>query len=759
VFGKIQVFAMCKDGRIGLNSCGNEETSGGHFRVEWRQAMRWELGGLFDGRGWRLTALVAALGVALLTGSVPSEPGLAAGPTTERVSLTSGDAQVITASNLASISGDGRFVAFLSAANNIVVADNNAAVDVFVRDRTNGLTERVSVSTGGGEGNSASGSLDPNFDSVTPSISAAGRFVAFESSASNLVAGDTNGTRDVFVRDRTNGTTERVSVATGGAQGNSFSGDPAISADGRFVAFASAATNLVNDDTNNTADIFVRDRTTGTTTLVVFSTGGGRANCSSYMPAISADGRYVAYGSCATNLVSGANLNDIYLRDRISGRTEQVGVGLGNSFHPSISADGRYVAFERNTSDVGTFVRDRINGSIERVDVAPGGGPNNANSGGGRPMISADGRFVAFVSSASNLITGDTNRTSDVYVRDRALVATERVSLTQAGSEGNSFSNNPAISADGRFVAFTSAATNMVTGDTNAVNDVFVRDRGTIAEKTISVSDAAVSEGNPQLSVGGTGNNLIKSLFFTVSLSAKIGQDVSFNFWTEDFSARAGADYVKQSGRATIPAGSLSTVITVPVYADFTVEANETMHLNIDLPFNATIVDGQAVGTIGNDDFQFVLVGDLDLTPADATIAVGERLTYQLSWTVPSLSWRDLKTVELRIGEGGSLLWLRFDESSGALSLYDPHTGDFGPSFPAGWPAVLTSGAATLYLSESSVTAAGPGSPEVTLQFSLAFNPQAVGKDYSVEVRATNDLGEIQGFDRAATLTVVGRVR
>ncbi len=701
--------------------------------------------------------------VLLLTGLGPSSAVLAApiSPTTERVNLTSGGAQATAVSFFASISGDGRFVAFLSNATNLVLADNNGKTDVFVRDRANGLTERVSVSTGGGEGNGDSGTLFIDGIFIVdgkPSISADGRFVAFESNASNLVAGDTNASSDIFVRDRVNGTTERVSVATGGGQGNFGSSEPAISADGRYVAFTSGASNLVPDDTNGFADIFVRDRVSGTTRLVVFSTGGGRANCFSYGPAISADGRYVAFGSCASNLVSGGiNTNDIYLRDRVSGTTERVSVGTGNSFEPSISADGRYVVFERNSgSNVGVFLRDRVNGSTERVDDAPGGALPTAQ--GGRPAISADGRYVAFFSGASNLITGDTNNLLDIFLRDRALVTTERVSLPQGGGEGNSHSVAPAISADGRFVAFISNATNMVTGDTNAVYDIFVRDRATIADVQLSVGDSTVSEGNPRFTIGGSSITLINSLSFTVSLSAKSRQDVSFNFWTEDFSARAGADYIKQSGRATIPAGSLSALITVPVFADFTVEANEPMHLNIDLPFNATIADGQGLGTIANDDFTFVLVGTLDLTPADATITVGERLTYRLSWTVPSLSWRDLNTIELRIGQGGSLLWLRFDESSGALSLYNPATGDFGPSFPAGWPAVLTSRAATLYLDESSVTAAGPASPEVTLQLSLEFKPQASGSEYPVEVRATNDLGDIQGFDRAATLTVAPRL-
>jgi Tol biopolymer transport system component len=184
------------------------------------------------------------------------------------------------------VSADGRYVAFHSEATNLVAGDTNGSEDVFVRDRVTGTTERVSIATGGAEGNG---------HSSAESISADGRFVAFESQASNLVSGDTNGQADIFVRDRQTGTTERVSRATSGAQGNSLSGGPAISADGRFVAFLSFSTNLVPGDTNGHYDIFVRDRLNGTTERVSVATGGTQADGDSYSPAISADGRYVAF--------------------------------------------------------------------------------------------------------------------------------------------------------------------------------------------------------------------------------------------------------------------------------------------------------------------------------------------------------------------------------------------------------------------------------------------------------------------------------
>ncbi len=348
--------------------------------------------------------------------------------TTERVSVSTGGAQGNDSSYLSglrSISADGRFVTFDSWASNLVAGDTYGNRDVFVRDRQSGTTERVSVATGGMQGHA---------DSWFPSISADGRFVAFESLASNLVAGDTNGWPDVFVRDRQSGTTERVSLAPGGAEGDNDSSDPSISADGRFVAFWSWASNLVAGDTNGWADVFVCDRQSGTTERVSLATGGAEGNNGSAYPAISADGLFVAFQSSASNLVIG----DTNAR-----------------------------------ADV--FVRDRQSGTTERVSVDSAGAQGNLDSW--YPSISADGHFVAFFSFSSNLVAGDTNAHEDVFVRDRQSGTTERVSVATDGTQGNTASESPSISADGRFVAFESFSSNLVPGDTNESDDVFVRDR------------------------------------------------------------------------------------------------------------------------------------------------------------------------------------------------------------------------------------------------------------------------------------------
>jgi Tol biopolymer transport system component len=283
------------------------------------------------------------------------------------------------------------------------------------------------VDSAGAQGNGASGQFGD-------ALSADGRFVAFRSSATNLVAGDTNGFQDVFLRDRLLGTTERVSVATGGAQGNGNSLEPALSADGRYAAFRSGATNLVAGDTNGVDDIFVRDRQIGTTVRASVATGGAQGNGNSLEPSLSADGRFVAFWSVASNLVAGDTngLDDI-------------------------------------------FVRDRQSATSERVSVATGGAQGNAASYD-PSAISADGRFVAFYSFASNLVAGDTNGFADIFVRDRQNGATARVSVATDGTQGNNASHIPSLSADGRSVAFDSFATNLVAGDTNGTPDVFVRE-------------------------------------------------------------------------------------------------------------------------------------------------------------------------------------------------------------------------------------------------------------------------------------------
>ncbi len=357
-----------------------------------------------------------------------------------------------------------------------------------------------------------SSGVQADSDSRYPSISADGRYVAFHSFATNLVPGDDNGAWDVFVHDRLSGATSRISVDSSGVQSNSYSLDPSISADGRYVAFRSYATNLVTGDDNGAWDIFVHDRLSGATSRVSVDSAGVQGNYDSQSLSISADGRYVAFSSEATNLVPGDTngKRDVFVHDRLDGATSRVSVdsaGVQGSYYsdsPSISADGRYLAFrslatnlvpgdDNGTHDV--FVHDRLDGATSRVSVDSSG--VQGNNASYSPSISTDGRYVAFSSSASNLVPGDDNGVTDVFVHDRLDGATSRVSVDSAGVQGNDWSSSPSISADGRHVAFKSDASNLAPSSATpwSWSDVFVHDRLSGTTFRVSVSSAGI-QGN-----------------------------------------------------------------------------------------------------------------------------------------------------------------------------------------------------------------------------------------------------------------------
>ncbi|HSL12510.1 MAG TPA: hypothetical protein VLA82_14480 [Actinomycetota bacterium] len=403
--------------------------------------------------------------------------------TTKRASVKNSGAEAPQGGLYESISGSGRFVAF-ETVSALVPRDTNGETDVYVRDLREGTTRIVSVRSNGALGNG---------DSGYAAISANGRFVTFSSEASNLVKGDTNGVQDVFVHDRSIGTTTRVSVSTRGRQGNDHSNDQAISAKGRFVTFESDATNLVRGDANGYGDVFVHDRETGRTTLVSVSSSGEQANAPAGGLApgtISADGARVVFASEATNLVPGDTngAQDVFVHDRRTGTTRRVSVnsqgqqGDDRSSLGSISGNGRFVAFSSPATnlvgndanaEVDVFVRDLEKKRTTRVSIGSAG--NEANGQSTSPSISATGRYVAFDSMADDLVGNDTNDAPDIFVRDRERGKTRRVSLSRTGVEGDSNSEYPLISADGRFVAFQSLATNLIGNDTNATTDIYVR--------------------------------------------------------------------------------------------------------------------------------------------------------------------------------------------------------------------------------------------------------------------------------------------
>ncbi len=400
---------------------------------------------------------------------------------TYRVSISATEQQGDSGSTYGSVSADGTVVAFHSNATNLVAGDTNAKSDVFIRNLTAQWTTRVSVSTNGAQGNG---------DSLNARISSDGRYVVFASDATNLIAGDTNAKRDVFLHDRNTKTTTRLSIATAGTQANGASDLPQISADGRFIAFQSDATNLVDGDTNNASDVFLRDRQSGATLRVSVTSVGTQANGPSYQPSLADNGLSIVFASDATNLFMGDNnfSTDIFLRNRqnnqtviLSAGSGEAQIGNGNSFGPRISANGRYITYTSSATNLvvgdtngadDVFVRDRFNATTTRISVAP----TQGNADSAAVAISANGRYILYYSAASNLTKNDTNGVRDAFVHDGWTFLTRRISIGEMGGQANAPCSGTALSASGRFAVFNTTAGNLVPGDTNAKSDVFIAD-------------------------------------------------------------------------------------------------------------------------------------------------------------------------------------------------------------------------------------------------------------------------------------------
>lgn len=372
-------------------------------------------------------------------------------------------------------------------------------------------------------------------------LSADARFVALASRATNLVPSDTNTREDVFVRDRALGTIERISIATGGAQGDGSSNSPSLDASGRYVVFQSEATNIDGGDANFGSDIFLRDRLLAITARVSVAHGGGPANDRSADPQISADGRFVAFWSYATDILPpGANthgVTQVYLRDLLANTTQLVSSDStdapanGFSLSPAVSGDGHYVAFASAAPNLipgdaggGSYVWDRLTHTTIRADRNSSGAIGDG--GAGRTSISWNGRWVAFSSTSTNLVPNDTNGWSDVFVRDLRAGTTACASLAGAAT-GDLTSDVPTISPSGRYVAFRSLATNLIVGDTNGLGDVYRRDMLTGAVERVSVSTAG-AEGNDlsgayQPAVSGDG----RAVVFTSRASNLVAGDAN----------------------------------------------------------------------------------------------------------------------------------------------------------------------------------------------------------------------------------------
>jgi Tol biopolymer transport system component len=424
-----------------------------------------------------------------------------------------------------SISADGQFVVFESSASNLVQNDTNGARDVFVYDRQGLAITRVNVSTNG---------LESDGPSEAPRISANGKHVVFVSSASNLLAEASTAQNAIYMHNRETSTTVMVSVDSNGTHANNSSFSPVISSDGRYVAFTSYANNLVAGDSNNRADVFVHDRDpdnngvfdegNGVTTRVSVSTTGEAGNEDSDQPAISGDGRFVVFMSYATNLASGDqnNVRDVFLHDRQSGETTRISKtssgsdANGPSSEPAISTNGRYIAYISEASNlvsgddnevIDVFLYDRETESltlVSRSDTGELGYKDSLN-----PAVSSDGRYVAFssyatnlvsdtasnrmagarytsfgysargidaISAATNIVVDNDQGTEHVYMYDRVSGANQRISTSYFGTTGNASSFSADLSSDGQYVVFASEASNLVCDDSNSQQDIFLHD-------------------------------------------------------------------------------------------------------------------------------------------------------------------------------------------------------------------------------------------------------------------------------------------
>jgi hypothetical protein len=399
----------------------------------------------------------------------------------------------------ASLSGDGRYMAF-NTGSSLTPADAGFNTDVYVRDLNNGLTVIASRASGatGAVGNGTS-SL-----SGTPTISADGRYVAFESLASNLSPDDADVTRDIFVRDLQAETTILVSRATGGggAKGNGASSMAHISADGHFVVFESTATNLDPADTDTNGDIYMRDILTGTTTLIDRQSGvSGTKAARAFNASVSGDGRYVVFAT-NQNLLTPDDPDtavDVFVRDvqtsttTLASRATGAAGAKGNSFsgQPSISADGTVVLWIANASNLdpadtdGTadaYARNLVTNTTQLISRATGAAGAKSDGQSGSYAVSADGRYATFHSSATNLDPADPDAAYDTYIRDLQANTTTLVSRATgaAGVKANGQSYNLTLSGDGRYGAFSSQATNLSADDTSTNEDIYVRDLQTL---------------------------------------------------------------------------------------------------------------------------------------------------------------------------------------------------------------------------------------------------------------------------------------
>lgn len=556
------------------------------------------------------------------------------------------------------ISSGARFVVFASDAPNLVTNDFNAKKDVFRRDRGTGETVLLSVNQLG---------RSANTDSANPVISANGRFVAFESRASDIVANDNNGAIDVFVYDASSNAAFLVSTSTNGVSGSGDSFAPRFSADGNLVVFVSTADNLTANDTNGTGDVFVRNLTTGVTTLVSVSTNGQSGAGASSSPSISTNGRFVVFASAAPDLAANdANNNtDVFWRDLNSGMTALVSVNTngqsGNfiSFDPTINPAGTGVAFVSQATDLVPLMDNNIQTDVYFRDVFNAvtlpvsrnhTGAAMGNAGSSTPIFDRSGSNVLFVSIATDLATSDNNGEQDVFLWNRDTQAHELISVNSSGTAtGNGASGVTAasMSAGLRYVTFFSDASDLVPNtDSNGVADVYVRDRTEGVTKLISYNPAN----------NAIGNGASFAPFISADGSVIVFATDASNLATND--VNAATDIVATSLTNALPS---SVALSVDAFAPGSSPAG------VEFPVTFSVVN---YGPEPVSDVQLTALATSNLRCVHANPTSGvfdpQTDTWQIG-TIPSLQAASLQMVMIGVEQGSARVRGRIEVAPGVF--------------------------------------------------------------------------------------------